>query len=114
MDFFKRLSFLTFLKRDVIDEQFLDAQTTQVLNEFDGEHRFKEINELKFVDREIRTNLLYGITVLWTKVVNESHSIYKQIQILEADYIEVRSQLDNKIEYELDNLEEKRQKIKKR
>lgn len=113
MDFFKRLSFWTFSKKDVIDERFLDAQTSQVLNEFDGEYRFKEVNELEFVDREIRTNLLYAITLLWTKVVNASHTLYKKIQILEADYIDVRSQLDNKIEYELQNLEDKRHEIQR-
>jgi len=111
MDFFKRLSFLTFFKKDVIAEDFLDAQTDKILNEFDEEYRFKDVNELKYPDREIKTNLLYGATVLWTRVVNSSHSIYKKIQILEADFIEVKSDLDSKIDYELQNYEKKRNEI---
>lgn len=112
MDFFKRLSFLTFLKKDVVEEDFLDAQTDKILNEFDREYRFKDVNELTYPDREIKTNLLHSATVLWTRVVNSSHSIYKKIQILEADYIEVKSELDNKIEYELSNYEKKRIAVK--
>lgn len=108
MDFFKRLSFVTFFKKDVIEEDFLDAQTDTILNAFDREYRFKDVNELTYPDREIKTNLLYSATVLWTRVVNASHSIYKKIQILEADYIEVKSELDNKIEYELADYEKKR------
>lgn len=111
MDFFKRLSFLTFFKKDVIAEDFLDAQTDKILNEFDEEYRFKDVNELTYPDREIKTILLYGATVLWTRVVNSSHSIYKKIQILEADFIEVKSDLDSKIDYELQNYEKKRHEI---
>ena len=113
MDFFKRLSFLTLFQKDVIENDFLNKETDKVLNEFDQEYRFKDVNELTYPDREIRTNLLYAATVFWTVVVNASHSIYKKIQILEADYIDVKSQLDNKIEYELENHEKKRQSIEK-
>ena len=111
MDFFRRLAFWTPFKKDVIDENFLDTQTDSVLNEFDQEYRFKDVNELSYPDREIRTNLLHGATLLWTKVVNESHSIYKKIQILEADFIEVKSELDNKIDYELKSYEKKHSEI---
>ncbi|MDF1878138.1 hypothetical protein JHD46_00635 [Sulfurimonas sp. SAG-AH-194-C20] len=98
---------MTFFKKDVIEEDFLDLQTDKILNDFDQEYRFKDVNELIYPDREIKTNLVHSATVLWTRVVNSSHSIYKKIQILEADYIEVKSELDNKLDYELLNHEKK-------
>jgi len=111
MDFFKRLAFMTLSKKDVIANNFLDEQTDRVLSEFDQEYRFKDVNELTYPDREIKTNLLYAATTFWTVVVNASHSIYKKIQILEADYSDIKSQLDNKIEYELENYEKKRTEL---
>lgn len=111
MSFFKRLSFHTFFQKDVIDNHFLDLQTEQILNEFNTEYRFKEVNELTYPNREIKTNLIYAATTLWTRVINASHSLYKKIQILEADYSDVKSQLDNKLDYELVEYERKHNSI---
>jgi len=111
MSFFRHLAFSSWFRRDVIDNHFLDAQTDKILNEIDEEYRFKEVNELTYPDREIRTNLLYAATTFWTYVINASNTLYKKIQILEADYSKVKSELDNKLHYVLVDYENKRKAL---
>jgi len=113
MDWFKRIGFFTASKKDVIQNNFLDDKTQRVLGEFDKEYRYKKVNNLSFTKDEVVLQLTYAATELWKYVVNASHDIYKKIQILEADYIDTKAKLDNAIEYELQNLEKKRQEYKK-
>jgi len=107
------MGFFVSSKKDVIDKFFLDTKTEQILNEFDQEFRYKKVNNLAFTKEEVVLQLTYAATELWKYVVNASHNIYKKIQILETDYIDTKAKLDNAIEYELNNLENKRQEYKK-
>lgn len=112
MSFFRQLTFRSFFKKDVIDNDFLDKQTELILNNIDKEFRFKEVNNLPYPEREIKTNLIYAATNFWTYVINASHAIYKKIQILEADFSKVKSELDNKLFYALSNLEDQDKKVR--
>ena len=107
MSFFRHFAFSSFFNTDVIDNHFLDEQTDDILSAIDQEYRFKEVNDLKYPDREIKTNILYAATTFWTYVINASNALYKKIQILEADYSMVKSKLDNKLHYELVDYEHK-------
>jgi len=105
MNLFKRLQFSTWGHKDVIANDFLDKESDNILAEFDKEYRFKEVNDLPYPQREVKTNLIYAATSLWKRVINASHHLYKKVQILEASYSKTKSELDNKLYYELRNLE---------
>ncbi len=83
------------------------------MGEFDERDRFKSVNGLAYTAGEFRAQMTNAAAVLWTKVVNASNDIYKRIQLLEADYIELKSTLDDKIDYELENMEQKRREAER-
>ena len=89
----------------------LKRETNSLLNEFDQEYRYKEINDLTPDASEFTTNILYTLERLYEKVINATNRVYKKIQFLEATYSSLKSELDNKLYYELHNLEEKKEHI---
>ncbi len=102
---------LFYRKVQKIESQSIQRDADAIMNEFDQEYRYKEINELKPTRGEFKTNMLYAIEKLYEEVINATNRVYKKIQTLESNYSSIKSELDNKLYYELHNLEEKREEI---
>jgi hypothetical protein len=91
--------------------QKIKDETDLLLNEFDREYRLKEINNIPLSKEEFKTNMLYVANRLYELMINASNEVYKKIQILEASYSEVKSEIDNKLYYELNNLEKEKEEL---
>ncbi len=90
-----------------ISVKHIENISQKILKEIESKYRFKEINHLKFSPHELETGLTQSAIKLYTETVNASNPVYKKIQHLEAGYSELKSELDNKLYYELKNLEDK-------
>ena len=108
---FDGIRHLFYKKAEQLNTSKLRSQTDSLLNEFDKEYRYKEINDLVPSKNEFKANLLYSIEQLYQEVINATNQVYKKIQFLESHYSSLKSDLDNKLYYELRNLEEKREHI---
>jgi len=89
----------------------LKKESETFLNEFDRECRLKEINNIPFSQDEFKTNMLYVANHLYDIMINASNAVYRKIQLLEASYSEIKSELDNKLYYELNNIEKQKDEI---
>ena len=91
--------------------QQIKEETDTLLNEFDREYRLKEINNIAISKDEFKTNMLYVANHLYEIMINASNAVYRKIQVLEASYSEIKSELDNKLYYELSNLEKQKEEL---
>lgn len=107
------LRHLFYKRAERIDSAAFKKETDTILNEFDQEYRYKEVNDLTPSANEFVTNILYTLERLYEKVINATNRVYKKIQLLEAHYSSLKSELDNKLYYELHNLEEKREHVER-
>ncbi len=112
-DFGDKIRHLFYAKAERINSFDIKKKTDMILNEFDREYRYKEINDILPKESEFTTNILYTLQQLYESVVNASNKVYKKIQFLEAHYSSLKSELDNKLYYELHNLEEKKEEIER-
>jgi hypothetical protein len=91
--------------------QQIKQETDALLNEFDKEYRLKEINNIPLSKDEFKTNMLYVANHLYEVMINASNAVYRKIQLLEASYSEVKSELDNKLYYELHTIEKQKEEL---
>ena len=98
-------------KQDELYTTQIKKESDQLLNELDKEYRLKEINNISFSKDEFETNMLYVANNLYTIMINASNAVYKKVQIFEANYSVIKSELDNKLYYELTNLEKQREDL---
>ncbi len=102
---------LLYKRAERIDGKTFKKETNAILNEFDQEYRYKEVNDIVPTENEFTTNILYTLERLYETAINATNRVYKKIQFLEANYSSLKSELDNKLYYELHNLEEKKERI---
>lgn len=98
-------------KAEQLNTNQLRKQTDLLLSEFDKQYRYQEVNDLIPKRSQFKTNILYSIEHLYQEVINATNIVYKKIQFLESNYSSFKSDLDNKLYYELHNLEEKKEYI---
>ena len=91
--------------------QQIKQETDALLNEFDKEYRLKEINNIPISKDEFKTNMLYVANHLYEIMINASNAVYRKIQLLEASYSEIKSELDNKLYYELHTIEKQKEEL---
>ncbi|MEN4045385.1 hypothetical protein [Sulfurimonas sp. NWX367] len=100
---------LFYAKPHDLSTKQLKNETDILLNEFDKEYRLKEVNNIALSKDEFRTNMLYVSNYLYEIMINTSNAVYQKIQLLEASYSEIKSELDNKLYYELNTLEKQKE-----
>ncbi|UCN01261.1 hypothetical protein LCX93_04925 [Sulfurimonas sp. SWIR-19] len=108
-----RLLYYRFFKKP---EKFytaaMEKERDAILSEFDKEYRLKEVHNIELTKNEFKTNMLYAADRLYQLMINASNSVYQKIQISEANYSVIKSELDDKLYNELANLENEKQEIK--
>jgi len=100
-------------KIESLKTQDFEKLSDDLLNELDREYRFKEINGITPRPNELKTNLTYVLNKLYETMLNASNSVYAKIQTLEANYSNTKSELDNKLYYELQTLQGRKEELER-
>ena len=97
-----------------LDTKLLDKSSDAIFSEFDMHLRSLEVVDKKPSADELKNDLLYSMEKLNKAFINSSNRVYEKIQNLEAIYSKTQSQLNNKLYYELRDLENEEKSLEKK
>jgi hypothetical protein len=111
MNWFQKKPYTPEPEESVPDPAFLEAQTDGLIDAYDKAERYRQMYDLPRQRRLIESDLVEAASRLWKWTMKQTHPLYRYIQILEADYAEAHSELDDKLLYAKARKEERLQRL---